>query len=149
SSSSPASEPLTWNRFLALRKTRRRFSLGSSIICAVLTLGIGGSQLLNTDADNAIAAALGTEPMLVWGLSSVVLVAVGWLLGPAFGNGIFKMRYSKHRSAMDAKEREFFLRIKKHRSNPANSSLSNPIPDYYGEKIGSVADYRRWLKDQR
>jgi len=23
------------------------------------------------------------------------------------------------------------------------------VPDYYGEKIGSVADYRRWLKDQR
>lgn len=27
--------------------------------------------------------------------------------------------------------------------------MSNPVPDYYGEKIGSVKDYRQWLKDQR
>jgi len=27
--------------------------------------------------------------------------------------------------------------------------MQNPVPDYYGEKIGSVADYWRWLKDQR
>ncbi|RMY45867.1 hypothetical protein D0865_09648 [Hortaea werneckii] len=39
--------------------------------------------------------------------------------------------------------------IKKHRADPASSSPQNPIPDYYGEKIGSVKDYRRWLKDQR
>jgi len=27
--------------------------------------------------------------------------------------------------------------------------MSNPVPDYYGEKIGSVADFRNWMKDQR
>jgi import inner membrane translocase subunit TIM23 len=27
--------------------------------------------------------------------------------------------------------------------------MANPVPDYYGEKIGSVAGYRQWLKDQR
>jgi import inner membrane translocase subunit TIM23 len=47
------------------------------------------------------------------------------------------------------KETEFFHRIKKHRVDPTSSSLGNPVPDYYGEKIGSVTDYRRWLKDQR
>jgi mitochondrial import inner membrane translocase subunit TIM23 len=47
------------------------------------------------------------------------------------------------------KEKEFFARIKKYRVDPTTSSLGNPVPDYYGEKIGSVMDYRRWLKDQR
>lgn len=47
------------------------------------------------------------------------------------------------------KEREFYTRIKRHRVDPTSSSIANPVPDYYGEKIGSVADYRRWLKDQR
>ncbi len=47
------------------------------------------------------------------------------------------------------KERQFFNRIKAHRVDPSSSSVQNPVPDYYGEKIGSVADYRRWLKDQR
>jgi import inner membrane translocase subunit TIM23 len=49
----------------------------------------------------------------------------------------------------EQKEREFYDRIKKHRVDPTSSSMANPVPDYYGEKIGSVADYRRWLKDQR
>jgi len=47
------------------------------------------------------------------------------------------------------KEREFYNRIKRHRVDPTSSSIANPVPDYYGEKIGSVAGYRRWLKDQR
>lgn len=47
------------------------------------------------------------------------------------------------------KERDFFDRIKKYRVDPTSSSMQNPVPDYYGEKITSVAGYRRWLKDQR
>lgn len=47
------------------------------------------------------------------------------------------------------KDSAFFNRIKRHRVDPSVSSLANPPPDYYGEKIGSVAGYRRWMKDQR
>jgi import inner membrane translocase subunit TIM23 len=47
------------------------------------------------------------------------------------------------------KDSGFFNRIKRHRVDPTASSLANPPPDYYGEKIGSVTGYRRWLKDQR
>lgn len=47
------------------------------------------------------------------------------------------------------KEKEFYARIKKFRVDPTVSSMQNPVPDYYGEKIGSVTGYRRWLKDQR
>jgi len=50
---------------------------------------------------------------------------------------------------MDAKETEFFGRVKKYRVDPAGASASNPVPDYYGEKISSVAGYRQWRKDQR
>ncbi|KAL2161678.1 hypothetical protein VTH06DRAFT_8240 [Thermothelomyces fergusii] len=50
---------------------------------------------------------------------------------------------------MAVKESEFFARIKKHRVDPSASSMRNPVPDFYGEKISSVADYRQWLKDQR
>lgn len=47
------------------------------------------------------------------------------------------------------KEKEFYNRVKKFRVDPSASSMANPVPDYYGEKISSVADYRQWLKDQR
>jgi import inner membrane translocase subunit TIM23 len=47
------------------------------------------------------------------------------------------------------KEKSFYARIKRYRADASASSPQNPIPDYYGEKIGSVKDYRRWLKDQK
>lgn len=28
-------------------------------------------------------------------------------------------------------------------------TIYRAVPDYYGEKISSVAGYREWLKDQR
>ena len=49
----------------------------------------------------------------------------------------------------DKKEKSFFARVKRYRADPSSSSPQNPLPDYYGEKIGSVKDYKRWLKDQR
>lgn len=47
------------------------------------------------------------------------------------------------------KEKEFFDRIRRFRVDPSTNSIANPVPDYYGEKIGSVQGYRQWLKDQR
>lgn len=29
------------------------------------------------------------------------------------------------------------------------TKLRPAVPDYYGEKISSVAGYRQWMKDQR
>ena len=74
---------------------------------------------------------------------------VGWLLGPTFGQPIFKLWNAKWGKQMAAKEKSFFERVKRYRADPASSSPQNPIPDYYGEKVSSVSDYRRWLKDQR
>lgn len=47
------------------------------------------------------------------------------------------------------KEREFFKHVQKYRPNAGYSSTTNPLPDWYGEKIGSLREYRTWLKDQR
>lgn len=47
------------------------------------------------------------------------------------------------------KEKSLYARIKRYRADASASSPQSPLPDYYGEKIGSVASYRRWLKDQK
>lgn len=47
------------------------------------------------------------------------------------------------------REKEFFTHIKRNRVDPSAQSYNNPVPDYYGEKIGSLKEYRQWLKDQR
>lgn len=58
---------------------------------------------------------------------------------------------------LDAKETEFFHRIAKHRPKEIKTNLQHPLPgnsdnyllftaDYYGEKIGSVREYRHWIR---
>ncbi|KAG0042411.1 TIM23 complex component, partial [Gryganskiella cystojenkinii] len=44
---------------------------------------------------------------------------------------------------------EFFKHIVKNRADPSSNSARNPVPDYYGEKIKSVSEYRKWLRKQR
>ncbi|KAJ3083597.1 TIM23 complex component, partial [Quaeritorhiza haematococci] len=51
--------------------------------------------------------------------------------------------------ALDARDAEFFDRIARNRPQDIRTNLQNPLPDYYGEKIKSVKDYREWLKKQR
>ncbi|KAF1815963.1 mitochondrial import protein Pam17 [Eremomyces bilateralis CBS 781.70] len=140
---------LTWNRFLELRKHRRRYGLTASVVFGVGCVTGGTSFILSRDLEAAAAQMVGLDPFIVMGLSTMGLGAVGWLLGPLLGNALFNIMYRKYLPDFALKEREFFNRIKKYRVDPISSSVSNPVPDYYGEKIGSVAGYRQWLKDQR
>jgi hypothetical protein len=58
-------------------------------------------------------------------------------------------RTAEYKLTPAQREREFLKHIQKNRVDPSFQSFSNPVPDYYGEKIGSVKQYRQWLKDQR
>jgi len=105
--------------------------------------------LSTADWDKLQSYMFGMDPILVLGLSTAGFSFAGWLTGPFFGNAVFKIYYRKLGRQIAAKEKEFYARIKKYRVDPSSSSIANPVPDFYGEKIGSVSDYRRWLKDQR
>lgn len=89
------------------------------------------------------------DPVISMGILTFAATFAGWLIGPVFGNAIWKLLHRNGLREFTLKEKAFFERIKKHRVNPMGASTNNPVPDYYGEKIGSVAGYRRWLKDQR
>lgn len=140
---------LTWNRFLALRKTRRRISLLSSVLAAIASTAGGTYFVLSMNLDSVGATTFGLDPLIVMGLSVIGTGCVGWLLGPALGDAVFRLSYRRIGNQIAEKEKAFLHRIKTFRVDPAQSSYTNPVPDFYGEKIGSVADYRRWLKDQR
>ncbi|KAK5167263.1 TIM23 complex component [Oleoguttula sp. CCFEE 6159] len=92
---------------------------------------------------------LGLDPFIMLGLYTAAIGAVGWMVGPVVGNQVFGLWFRGLKGQIAQKETAFYNRIKKYRADPSSSSMANPVPDYYGEKIGSVADYRRWLKDQR
>ncbi|PGG97117.1 hypothetical protein AJ80_09737 [Polytolypa hystricis UAMH7299] len=149
SSSSPQNVQLDWNTFFQLRKSRRRYSLISSILGAVGSMGIGLPILAANNIDALGAQVMGFDPFIVFGLATAALAAVGWLVGPVLGNGLWRVVHRKYSSGVAAKEKEFFHRIKRYRVDPSANSVANPVPDFYGEKIGSVQGYRQWLKDQR
>ncbi|KAF3483745.1 presequence translocated-associated motor subunit pam17 [Arthroderma uncinatum] len=140
---------LDWNSFFQLRASRRKYSLVSSILAAVSTTAAGGQILATQNLENLGAQIMGFDPLIVLGLATAASGALGWLAGPFLGNGLWGLVYRKYRAAVAIKEKEFYNRIKRFRVDPSANSFANPVPDYYGEKIGSVKGYRQWLKDQR
>ncbi|ORY62480.1 mitochondrial import protein Pam17 [Pseudomassariella vexata] len=143
-----AAEPnLDWNTFFKLRKTRRRFQL----VCSLGTMAIGGSMagLILVNMDLEYLGKIPLDPFITLGLMTMSCAALGWLAGPSLGSVIFYSVQKGVKKPMAVKEAEFFARIKKNRVDPSVSSVGNPVPDYYGEKISSVSGYRQWLKDQR
>lgn len=146
--SNPDMPPLDWNTFFKLRKTRRRWQVAFS---AIMSLGCGtaGAVVLSTGAADALTGQIPLDPVLTLGLMTIGCAGLGWVVGPSLGNGVFYLIKRQYKQAMTVKESQFFARIKKNRVDPSNSSTGNPVPDFYGEKISSVAGYRQWLKDQR
>ncbi|KAI1158392.1 Pam17-domain-containing protein [Nemania serpens] len=149
SDSTTTSSKLDWNHFFQLRKTRRRIQLASSIVTMAVG-GTGGAMLLVNMNMDWLLSKVPMDPIFALGIITLSFSGLGWLAGPSLGSAIFYSLKRGVKRPMAIKESEFFSRIKKNRVDPSNSSLSgNAVPDFYGEKISSVAGYRQWLKDQR
>jgi import inner membrane translocase subunit TIM23 len=110
---------------------------------------VGVQVLSNQDLEHFGAQVMGLDPFVVLGMATAACGAVGWLVGPFVGNAIWGLVYRRYKPSVVIKEKEFYDRIKRFRVDPSSNSIANPVPDYYGEKIGSVQGYRQWLKDQR
>lgn len=148
-----ASDPSTnldWNTFFRLRTSRRYYSLSSSLV-GLIASATGTAYFLveYPDQSEYVVKLIPMDPIISTGIAVSAAMLVGWLLGPVLGNGLWRLLYRKRMPEFTIKERAFFERIKRHRVNPSGASTNNPVPDFYGEKVGSVAGYRRWLKDQR
>lgn len=72
-------------------------------------------------------------------------VGLGWLAGPILGNQVWRLTHRNLLAVMESKDKEFYRHIVKNRVNPSRQSVSNPVPDYYCEKVGSLKQYRQWL----
>jgi import inner membrane translocase subunit TIM23 len=101
-SQSPTTQQLTWNRFLELRRTRRKISVAASSLSAVATTYTGLNVFISGGYDASLSATLGLDPIVTAGLSTVTLLAIGWLAGPFFGNAAFNARYRGIRGEIEA-----------------------------------------------
>ncbi|KAL8284192.1 hypothetical protein RQP46_004941 [Phenoliferia psychrophenolica] len=147
---SPTTSPnqdLDWSTYLQLRRSKRRYGLLASIPTTFAGFSVGAGYFATLEAEVG-ELLMGIEPIYVYGAATIGCVALGWLSGPMFGSAVWKATHGKVLTAMEVKDREFYEHIVRNRADPTRNSASNPAPDFYGEKIGSVKDYRQWLRDQ-
>lgn len=90
------------------------------------------------------------DPLLVYGVATLSCTGLGWLLGPSLGNALFNLSHKSISEQLSLKDSDFHERIKKWRPNPQQlpPTVQNRLPDYYAEKVGSIKDYRKWLREQ-
>ncbi|EST04932.1 Mitochondrial import protein Pam17 [Kalmanozyma brasiliensis GHG001] len=152
-SASPAAAPsnelsnLSWDKYLQLRKSRRLAGMVTTIPTTLLAGAAAGSYFLTLEIDptNTIA---GLDPIYINAGLTLACTGLGWLTGPTVGNSIWSLLHRKNAKQIAEKDHDFYEHIKRNRVDPTRQSVQNPVPDYYGEKIGSIKQYRQWLRDQ-
>ncbi|KAF9992320.1 TIM23 complex component [Entomortierella chlamydospora] len=140
-------ETMDWNTYFALRRSRRNYEYAFMAPCALIGLAGTGYYFAQKDFDPT--PIFGMDQVVVYIAGTIAGGIVGLAAGPMVGNMIFRAVNSKSKPLVDRMDKEFFKHIVKNRADPSTNSLSAPIPDFYGEKIKSVSEYRSWLRKQR
>ncbi|GJN88310.1 hypothetical protein Rhopal_001275-T1 [Rhodotorula paludigena] len=142
-----AARTLDWPSYLALRRSQRLYGLVASVPTTLIgfTAGAGYFATIESDPTNTI---MGFEPVIIYGAATLGCVALGWLSGPTIGGALWRLTHRNVAKAMEAKDKDFFRHISRWRADPTRQSAANPSPDYYAEKVGSLRQYRTWLRDQ-
>lgn len=143
---SDAKPKLTWVDYLALKRQNNIVNITAGVFTGLLGAAITLSYLGNIEIDLE-KPIFGVDATLVMGGAVLMGGAFGFLIGPFLGTAIFNMRHKSTLAAYKAKDSVFLQRIKHYRVDPSLQSFSNPVPDYYGEKIYSLHDYKQWLRD--
>ena len=116
---------LNWETFFKLRKARRRWQQGFSVVGSVGS-GAAGSVALSTGLADPVVSQIPLDPLITLGLLSMSCAALGWLAGPSLGTAVFNAMNAKYKEPMAEKEKQFCARIKKNRVDPTASSVRNP-----------------------
>ncbi|GAA6034236.1 hypothetical protein JCM8097_003800 [Rhodosporidiobolus ruineniae] len=138
---------IDWPTYLSLRKSQRLYGLVASIPTTLIGFSAGATYFATIESDPT-DLIFGIEPVYAYGIATVGCVGLGWLAGPTVGSAVWRLTHGKVAKAMEAKDKDFFKHISRWRADPSRQSASNPSPDFYAEKVGSLQQYRTWLRDQ-
>ncbi|KAJ7286473.1 mitochondrial import protein Pam17 [Mycena rebaudengoi] len=145
--STVAAKELSWVEYLEIRRSRRQWQTIFTIPSALLGF-FGGSFYFGSLQTDPTKPIMGIDPMIFYGGCTVLCMGAGYVIGPSLGSAVWRVLHRTSVAKIDARDREFYKHIAKNRVDAALQSATNPVPDYYGEKIGSLRQYRQWLRDQ-
>ncbi|AET39954.1 Pam17p Ecym_5181 [Eremothecium cymbalariae DBVPG len=137
---------LTWIDFFKLRKQERRINTGSSVFTALIGTQISWAYLSTMQID-PMQTIFGFDPLVVICGTLAASGGLGFLCGPIVGSWLFKLKHKHQLASYTVKNKAFLQHIKDNRVDASSQSFSNPVPDYYGERISSLKEYRQWLRD--
>ncbi|KAI0707955.1 Pam17-domain-containing protein [Earliella scabrosa] len=140
-------ETLPWQEYLSIRKLKRRWETAVTIPTTIGGFVGGISYFGNLEMDPS-KPIFNIDPMFVYGAATLGCAGLGYLIGPVIGSSIWRLTHRRLMRLIERRDKEFHQHIVKNRVDPTAQSATNPVPDYYGEKIGSLHDYRQWLRDQ-
>jgi len=140
-------ETLPWAEYLEIRKKKRRWETAMTVPFTIGGFAGGVAYFGNLEMDPT-KPIFNLDPMFVYGFATLGCAGLGYLIGPIVGSSIWRMTHRRTMRLIEARDRQFHEHIVKNRVDPTAQSATNPVPDFYGEKIGSLHDYRQWLRDQ-
>ncbi|CAL1705662.1 unnamed protein product [Somion occarium] len=140
-------ESLPWSEYLAIRRRKRRWETAVTIPLTIAGFA-GGVMYFGSLEMDPTKPIFNVDPMVVYGVATLGCAGLGYLIGPVIGSACWRTTHRRLMKLIEARDRQFHDHIVKNRVDPAAQSATNPVPDFYGEKIGSLHDYRQWLRDQ-
>ncbi|KAH8099577.1 mitochondrial import protein Pam17 [Cristinia sonorae] len=140
-------ESLPWGQYLTIRKNKRRWETIVTIPTTILGF-TGGIMYFGSQEMDPTKPIFNIDPMVVYAVATLGCAGLGYLVGPVIGSYCWRLSHRRTMSLIEARDRQFHRHIVKNRADPTAQSATNPVPDYYGEKIGSISEYRQWLRDQ-
>lgn len=132
--------------FFKLRTESKRINVATSTVTSLLGAFATLAYLGNVEID-VEKLIFGLDPFMVLGGVVVIGAMAGYLTGPTIGVRVFNLKNAKVLPEFKLKEQNFLQRIKRNRVDPTSQSFSNPVPDYYGERVNSIPKYKQWLRD--
>jgi len=85
---------------------------------------------------------VGLDPIMVLGGAVILGGGFGYLLTPFLCTAIFNLQNEAVIQPFKLMDEKLMMRIKRNRLTHSSRSFSNPVPDYYEERIYSLKDYR-------
>ncbi|KAK7694032.1 hypothetical protein QCA50_003608 [Cerrena zonata] len=140
-------ETLPWAEYLSIRKNKRRWETAVTIPLTIAGFA-GGVMYFGSLEMDPTKPIFNVDPMIVYAVATIGCAGLGYLFGPILGSQCWRMTHRRTMKLIEAKDKQFHQHIVKNRVDPTAQSATNPVPDFYGEKIGSLHDYRQWLRDQ-
>ncbi|TEB39623.1 presequence translocated-associated motor subunit PAM17 [Coprinellus micaceus] len=142
-----ADSVLTWPEYLNVRRSRHRWQAISTFPGGIAGLA-GGIAYFGSLQTDPMKLIFGFDPFLVYGFLTAGCLGFGALLGPTVGGALWRFTHRHQAHLIDEKDRVFLQHIAKNRVDASLQSATSPVPDYYGERVGSLGEYRQWLRDQ-